>query len=225
MTRILTCVLIASSLAACGVNEFDKYRDEIGTVMVQSQLPLKAELDIADVPIVGEPGPPSAADAAVAATESYILTRFNDTLYDAAAPDALARTFEAVFGRDVAQGTRWEVVAGGDFDARIRGIVDGYGIRIDELGRATAYFRMKAKTWATIDGRLIYDDFSSHAVPLTGAPGGPDPAVDPIAFAAERAYNLQILNDLTPRELRSMVDQAAAEAAATLARELVNAAF
>lgn len=226
---ILALALLGSSLAACGVNELPAYRSQIQSMTVAAVVTDSVELSVADSAVVSDPNAQTPADAANAAMESYIITSLSQRVRSQLDPRLIERSFGDRFAPDVSRGTGW-ALAGSDAvaDARVVAEVDGFGLDVDELGRATVYFRMSARAWLNSSDRLIYESWSSHEVPLVLDPYAP-PYVsygdDPSEVAAERAYNLMLLDDVSGPELRAMVLDATRDAAAVLARQMVEASW
>ncbi len=229
MTRTTTLLLAATTLlgfGACGVNELGTYRGAIEAVEVQTIIGADIELDVMDPAVVGDPELQTPADAAAAATESYIITGLAERMRRYVAPEDTARAFDEVFASDLARGNSWALVRTGETpDARVVATVDGYGVTVDSLGQAQVYFRMTVRAWFEAEGKLIYQTWESHAAPLLPQSYASAPAYysdDPAALAAERAYNLLVLNDVGGRELSQLVANAARDAAAIAAREMVQ---
>jgi len=230
VTLLSICTLFVAT--GCEINELPAHRDQIDTVRVQTRVADGVELSVADPVVVAEPGYHGPADAARAASESYIITALGQRIERNLDPAATASAFEEVFAPDVARGTSWRLAgAAQPFDARILAEVEGYGIEIDALGHAEVYFRLKTRVWFEPTGALIYETWGSHRAPLFSASYGyggygmVPPSTytdDPEALAAERAYNLLVLNDLTGSELRALVLSAARDAAARMARRLTD---
>jgi len=227
--RTLTALALTSTaVAACGVNELPAYRGQIHTVTVAALVSGDAEFSVEPAAMTDEGDGTTPGDAASAATERFILSAVEARLATLD-PDALAATFGAVFAPDVSRGTGWALDRlGAPVDARVVAEVDGFGLDIDSLGRAEVYFRMTARAYFEADNRLIYQSWSSHRVPLVLDGYGPSAVLyadDPEAMAVERAYNLLLLEDLGASGLRAVVTDAARDAAAVLARELVEASW
>ena len=107
------------------------------------------------------------------------------------------------------------------FDLRVLAEVEGYGVSVDELGRASVYFRMKTSAWFESTGALVYQTWQNHEAPLMTYYGYYDPT-DPADVAAERAVNLIELGQVSGAELRARVADMASEAGAKLARQMVD---
>lgn len=224
---LLTFALLGTSIAACGVNELPTYRSQIASMTVTALVSDTAELSVSDPAVVPAPGQETPADAANAAMESYIITCVRERIAQLDLR-AVERDFGDRFAPDVSRGTGWRLTAGGAADLRVVAEVSGFGMNIDELGQATVYFRMTARAWLTSTDRMVYQSWSSHEVPLVLDPYGPAYGYygdDPAALAAERAYNLMALDDLSGYELRQVVLDAADAAAGVLAREMVEASW
>jgi|GEM_PF-2898850 len=224
---LLTLTLLGTSIAACGVNELPAYRSQITSMTVTALVSDTAELSVADPAVVTAPEEQTPGDAANAAMESYILTSLHERVRTQLDPRAVERDFGDRFAPDVSRGTGWRLTAAGAADLRVVAEVDGFGLDVDELGRATVYFRMTARAWLNATDKLVYESWSSHEVPLVLDPYGPGYGYydDAAAMAAERAYNLMALDDLTDYELRNIVLDAADAAAGVLARQMVEASW
>lgn len=226
MTRILPLALLSfASVAACGVNELPQYRGQIDDVVVSALVLADAELDVSEPAVVAAPDSPYGPSDH--ATESYVITNLAERMRTYLDPDLLARSFGDAFAPTVTRGTGWSLIASeAAADARVVAEVDGFGLSVDAMGEAEVYFRMTARAWFVPTNQLIYESWSSHRVPLTVGVYGPRPPYvgdDPEAMAVARIYNLLALNDISGPELRAIVSDAAADAARTLARELVAA--
>lgn len=227
MTRLFLILLATTTTAACGVNELPQYRADIQTVRVQTIMTQDAELSIADPAYVDDPSLESPADAANRVTENYIIGGLFERVATHVQPASMALAFEDVFADDLARGTAWQI-ANPDtlgWDARVVAQVDGVTIEVDTLGRADIHFRMKATVIFEANGKLIYEQWSAHRVPLTFPNYRPSVSSyggDIDGLAADRAYNLLVLNDIGGRELSHLVESAAHDAAAVLAAEMVR---
>ncbi|MCA9513775.1 MAG: hypothetical protein KC635_02425 [Myxococcales bacterium] len=222
MTRYLVPLVSMFGLMACGVNELPQYRGQIHSATVETRVADLAELDVADSPVAPVPGTETPSDLANAASEDYILSAFAQRMQRSLSPDTLASAMGETFADDLARGTAWRITGPRDaFDLRVLAEVEGYGVSVDELGRASVYFRMKTSAWFESTGALVYQTWQNHEAPLMTYYGYYDPT-DPADVAAERAVNLIELGQVSGAELRARVADMASEAGAKLARQMVD---